>query len=357
MGRGCLTNVYTGDIINDLHTLPHEPILQLNHPREAGLDQDLGSYLTHLAVSERGFDPTQPLDEVPNRPLTEADPESGLRDFDFDAVELLNHVSMEAYRRTRADDVRFCSWAGQDDDGKKHQNNDNKEVFPWDGASDTRVRLADMVCTENSEILTTAFQRGILRASPTEVSDAAQAEVVTTLLRYYRDNKLRNELRKEASLLASYGQQYGFGVLHVKWDREVTKKMMPITMEDLVRIASEAGEDSALGQLPGMIADPDQNDLAAEVLEAELGLKRRRAKKLVRELREDGATELPTDVVTKNCPQVVALKPFDEVFFPPETVELQSTNHVFRRVWMTEFEMRELVTVYDYDEKWDARER
>ena len=91
------------DIINDLHTLPHEPILQLNHPREAGLDQDLGSYLTHLAVSERGFDPTQPLDEVPNRPLTEADPESGLRDFDFDAVELLNHVSMEAYRRTRAD--------------------------------------------------------------------------------------------------------------------------------------------------------------------------------------------------------------------------------------------------------------
>jgi len=257
-----------------------------------------------------------------------------------------------AYRRTRADDVRFCSWAGQDDDGKKHQNNDNKEVFPWDGASDTRVRLADMVCTENSEILTTAFQRGILRASPTEVSDAAQAEVVTTLLRYYRDNKLRNELRKEASLLASYGQQYGFGVLHVKWDREVTKKMMPITMEDLVRIASEAGEDSALGQLPGMIADPDQNDLAAEVLEAELGLKRRRAKKLVRELREDGATELPTDVVTKNCPQVVALKPFDEVFFPPETVELQSTNHVFRRVWMTEFEMRELVSVYDYDEKW-----
>ena len=30
-----------------------------------------------------------------------------------------------SYRRTRADDVRFCSWAGQDDDGKKHQNNDN----------------------------------------------------------------------------------------------------------------------------------------------------------------------------------------------------------------------------------------
>ena len=143
-----------------------------------------------------------------------------------------------SYRRTRADDVRYCVWAGQEDDGKKHQGNANEEVFPWDGASDTRVRLADMVCTENADILTTAFQRGILRASPTEVSDAAQAEIVTTLLNYYRENKLRSELRQEANLLANYGQQYGFGVLHVKWEREITKSMVPITMEDLVQIAS-----------------------------------------------------------------------------------------------------------------------
>ena len=52
------------------------------------------------------------------------------------------------YHRTRADDVRFCSWSGQAYDGKKHQKNDTEPVFPWDGASDTRVRLADMVCTE-----------------------------------------------------------------------------------------------------------------------------------------------------------------------------------------------------------------
>ena len=175
---------------------------------------------------------------------------------------------------------------------------------------------------------------------------------MTTLLRYYRDNKLRNELRQEAGLLASFGLQYGFAALHVKWDREVTKKMMPITMEDLVQIAQQAGEESALGQLPAMIADPDQNAVAAEILEAELELKGRRARKMIKELRENGATEMPTDVVTKNCPQVIALKPFEDLFFPPETVELQSASHVFRRVWMSEFEMRELVSVYDYNEDW-----
>lgn len=257
-----------------------------------------------------------------------------------------------AYRRTKADDVRFAVWAGQDEDGKKHQANDTDEVFPWDGASDTRVRLADMVCTENADILTTAFQRGILRAAPTEVGDAAQSEVVTTLLNYYRENKLRSELRQEANLLANYGQQYGFGVLHVKWDREITKSMVPITMEGLVAIAQEAGEGSPLGQLPALIADPDQNDLAAEILEAELGLKRRRAKKLVRELREDGATEIPQDVVTKNCPQVIALKPFDEFFCTPETVELQSAPVLFRRVWMSEWELQQLVSTYGYSQQW-----
>ena len=257
-----------------------------------------------------------------------------------------------AYRRTRADDVRFAVWAGQDEDGKKHQTNDTDEVFPWDGASDTRVRLADMVCTENADILTTAFQRGILRAAPTEVNDAAQSEVVTSLLNYYRENKLRSDLRQEANLLANYGQQYGFGVLHVKWEREITKTMVPITMEGLVEIANQAGEESPLGQLPAMIANPDQNDLAAEILEAELGLKSRRAKKLVRELRETGQTEIPQDVITKNCPQVIALKPFDEFFCPPEVVELQSAPILFRRVWMSEWELQQLVSTYDYSQQW-----
>ena len=256
-----------------------------------------------------------------------------------------------SYRRSRADDIRYCSWAGQDDDGKKHQRNDNEQVFPWDGAADTRVRLADAIINENVDVLVTAFQRGVLRASPTEVSDAAQAEVCTTLLKYYR-NKLQAEFRKEAELCANQAQQYGFSVLHVRWDKEVTKKMEPITLDILIEIGQQAGEESAFSQLPAMIADPEQNDLAAEVLEAELGIKRRRAKKMVRELREDGQTEWAVDVVTKNCPQVLALKPFDEIFFPPETVELQSTSHVFRRVWMTEFELKELVSVYDYNEAW-----
>ena len=256
------------------------------------------------------------------------------------------------YHRTRADDVRFCVWAGQAYDGKKHQKNDTEPIFPWDGASDTRVRLADAVCTENSDILTTAFTRGILRAAPTEASDASQAESATTLLRYYRDNKLRNELRNEANLLANYGQQYGYGVLHITWQREITKKIETVSMEDLVQISEMAEKGTGLSELPGLVADPEQEEVAVDVLEANLGIKRRRARKLVKQLRDNGRGELPVDTVTKNCPQIVALKPGDEVFFPPETIDLQSSRYVFRRCWHSEWEIRQMESVYGYSSEW-----
>jgi len=90
------------DIVADLRALPDEPILQLNHPRESGLDRGFGSYLSHLAVVGEPFDPARPLGAPGNSPFAERSAGSGLRDLDFDVIELLNGSSMEAYRLTRA---------------------------------------------------------------------------------------------------------------------------------------------------------------------------------------------------------------------------------------------------------------
>lgn len=90
------------DIVADLRARPGRPILQLNHPREAGVDRGLGSYLSHLGVVGEPFDPTRPLSAPGNAALIETLAPSALRDLDFDVIELLNGSSMEAYRRTRA---------------------------------------------------------------------------------------------------------------------------------------------------------------------------------------------------------------------------------------------------------------
>ena len=62
-----------------------------------------GAYYTHLAVAGEPYDPAQDLTAEPNRVLAERDPASGLRDLDYDGVELLNGPSLDRYRLTRAD--------------------------------------------------------------------------------------------------------------------------------------------------------------------------------------------------------------------------------------------------------------
>jgi hypothetical protein len=81
-------------------------ILQVNHPRMRDDSRDDEALFTHLSVVGEPFDPTRPLDAEPNRVLLEPDPATGVRDLDFDAMELLNGATgtdLVAYKRARAD--------------------------------------------------------------------------------------------------------------------------------------------------------------------------------------------------------------------------------------------------------------
>jgi hypothetical protein len=86
-----------------VHAQPGGPLLQLNHPRGHRDGLALDRYMTHLAVPGEPFRPDRPVDAEPNRVLLAPDPSSGLRDVDFDVVEIMNGSSLTAYRRARAD--------------------------------------------------------------------------------------------------------------------------------------------------------------------------------------------------------------------------------------------------------------
>jgi hypothetical protein len=80
------------------------PFVQMNHPRGHVQHQlEDGAYFTHLAVAGEPYDPARELAAEPNRVLIERDPATGLRDLDYDGVELLNGPSLERYRLVRAD--------------------------------------------------------------------------------------------------------------------------------------------------------------------------------------------------------------------------------------------------------------
>ena len=91
-------------VLADLGRGDGAPFVQMNHPRGHVQDQlEDSAYFTHLAVAGEPYDPAQGLAAEPNRVLAERDPASGLRDLDYDGVELLNGPSLDRYRLTRAD--------------------------------------------------------------------------------------------------------------------------------------------------------------------------------------------------------------------------------------------------------------
>lgn len=69
-------------------------------------------------------------------------------------------------------------------------------------------------------------------------------------------------------------------------------------------------------------------------------MKQKDIRKFVVKMRDEGQGELEEVYIQKNLPKVTALKPFDEVCFPPETSDLQSARVIFRRQYMTEVELR-----------------
>ncbi len=92
------------EVISELRSFPGVRVIQLNHPRTQNGKFHVEHFFTHLGIPGKPFDPTKPLDAEPNRILIEPDPNSGIRDIDFDAMELMNGGADDfAYQQSRAD--------------------------------------------------------------------------------------------------------------------------------------------------------------------------------------------------------------------------------------------------------------
>jgi hypothetical protein len=76
-------------------------LFQLNHPRVKDTRDPGLAYFDHLGVG-RAFDPARPLSAEANAPLLEENA-AGVRDVDFDLLEVLNGHDMDLYRLVQRD--------------------------------------------------------------------------------------------------------------------------------------------------------------------------------------------------------------------------------------------------------------
>lgn len=264
---------------------------------------------------------------------------------------------------------RLMVWDGQSDDGKKWDENmpDGELARPWEGASDTRVPLIDEVCNELVAMETAAYARAQVRVQGVEWSDAGIAGQARTFLNWLVRGKLRKTLSKEVELLAQYGRECGWAVLYVGWDREISTQRKTVTQQELVTLAQSQPPQSPLAQLPGLIADQNLEENAANVIqqiydiylaqqttglhEVELpSMSFAKARRIVRELRTKGEADVPIPIIARNGPCAVALRPYDDVLLSPGTIEADGARAIFRRFYLSEAKLRARAQAENWDE-------
>lgn len=254
------------------------------------------------------------------------------------------------------DDIRLARWAGQTRDGKKHSESrqEGDGAFPFEGASDVRCRLTDRTINDLVSMLMTTFDRCQVKVKGTEYNDYDFAGSANVLMEWFTKSKKRNELRHEAELLAQYTMQYGWSAAHVIWEQESAIRYQTIQMDEIVSMCQQIKAQNPASPIAGLadaINNPEQESYACDLIAQYIDiLKPKDIKKAVRSLREEGKAQIPETYVSKNLPSVSALKPFDEISFPPETIDIQSARVIFRRVFMSEMELRSMAE----QEEWSS---
>lgn len=260
--------------------------------------------------------------------------------------------------------ARYCIWPNQASDGKKWTAPNGKQPFPWPGASDARVSLVDKYILEDVSFLMVVSDRMRVMLSGTESNDADFAHRATNLLRWVKGTQM-DELPRERRLAANYFLERGACVFGVFWERRTQLGYEHLDMESIHAMAmkirqelAKAGQDpepeqEMMMKLPGLIADPEMEKQAVAVAQMFFPeVRPKRLKVAIRELRENGETQLPRPYMVKNRPTVVALAPNEDVFIPPDATDIQTARAIFRRELLSETQLREREWSHGWNKKW-----
>ena len=245
-------------------------------------------------------------------------------------------------RRQRDWDVRNCFWQGKSDDFKKHSAlTSTGEVFPWDGASDQEVRLADELIGCRVAMCMNAVRRAHIVATPVESNDTSRAGVVSAFLRWLINARM-DEFYEQTELGLSHLFEKGMMVHYVFWDAQDLKQQQSISLEEIAQ---------AMPQIAEVILDGSMDNEISTMFVENFDVSKKKAKGMLNELRKDGETTVPVTRQVVSQPRIRALAPDEDVFFPPYTINPQEAPYCFHVVHMTPEQLRGKMASEDWDKE------
>lgn len=298
--------------------------------------------------------------------MTATDPKTGHLELIKDAepdmhalfAELRTTVTdgeMFYIRQDQAWNSRFCVWDGQTPDGRKYAEHYGKPVFPWEGASDTRIRTADEIVNEQVMMALNAFYSAQIQAAGNTSSDLLQSSKINALLKWMFYVQMSDHLRRELELALNWRQEWGLSFLSVKWEQRRQVMMQTIDAEyvrDLLQQAPDQQGKMLILDVASAFVDPLREEEALGMLRQMSPLVTLpMARKLLRQFRLSGKMELPIPDILSNRPVWRAMRPFMDIFYPTGTSNIQDAPWVAEVELVTEAELENRIDTEGYDEE------
>ena len=245
--------------------------------------------------------------------------------------------------------LRYCLWPGQDDNGRKYSANLGKPAFPWDGATDSKIRLADMIINERVRMLKSAYGKSRMSIVPTETTDMQAGRKVETVIKWLLNSHCAAMTKREIELAANIRETYGLSIMGVFWRRTTRNEVLTFRLDSLQQTFAETG-DPQIALIIEAILDPTQEEAVAREMDQLLPGQGTIAN--VRKLRETGEFSYDSPYIFENLPDWQAYEPWEDIVFPPSTYDLQRAPFIACRELLREDELREREVTEGYDPKW-----
>lgn len=245
-----------------------------------------------------------------------------------------------------AEDTSWCIWPGQSDDGLKHAfPGDDTPPFPWENASDTRIRLVEEKVRESSKVCMLAAKRGNWNFQGVEGFDYLKARRMSQLLRW-QEAKQIPMARRERNLWIGWAHLYGCAIMGLGWETREELGLRDFTGDDLMNFfMAEFGEEEALPYIETLIqaltdpldGDDEWLDLWIEYFFPDSSAKMR--KEAIEQLRGGETATVQSVRIVAEHPTWQAMKPFEHVFFPLDTESMSTARWVANRRWLSKPEL------------------
>jgi hypothetical protein len=261
--------------------------------------------------------------------------------FDADVDSLSDFIK----RCSDSSDIRHCQWEGKSSDLKKS----GETAFPFQGASDTEVHLAEFHIASQVAINENALRKSTIKAYPRTIKDVARSAEVTAFMRWLRDAGIK-DFWQQMEKADNYAQEKSLRVAYCDY-RSPTKRSYEkiFDLEEIQKSFPDQADDYI-----EILADEDRVEEALEVFNSIPGweINEKRVKKALKQLRKEGVANIPVTIEDQGYPVLQVLSPDEEFFAPSYTTNFNEAVRCHIRKPMTSQEILSRVSSEGWDMEW-----